>query len=149
MPNPSLLLPADMDMKGRAPSRRSATVMSSRSRIHEHRVVSHSSKHNGLGGFPGPVEVLNKVAKMVVPGTYRRFERTLSMDTNQTLQSSSIPWLNFSGLRVGRNSDFHTETLTDEQLEDIGGAEYRALRLLSYIVPAVSPFSIFGEGHEP
>jgi len=28
--------------------------------------------------------------------------------------------------------------LTDNQLEEIGGAEYRALRVLSYLVPAVS-----------
>jgi hypothetical protein len=40
---------------------------------------------------------------------------------------------------VGRNSRFYTEELDDEELEQVGGVEYRALRLLSYAVAAVSP----------
>ena len=55
-----------------------------------------------------------------------------------TLEEKSVPWLEFDGLVVGRNSNFHTQLLTDNQLEEIGGAEYRALRVLSYLVPAVS-----------
>lgn len=52
-------------------------------------------------------------------------------------------WLEFSGLIVNRNSDFRTDSLSDEQLESIGGVEYKALRLLSYLVPAVSQISKF------
>ncbi|KAG8948022.1 low affinity potassium transporter [Tulasnella sp. 424] len=38
-------------------------------------------------------------------------------------------------LKVGRNSAFlNTDELTDEQLEELGGIEYRALRALSWIV---------------
>ncbi|EJD53027.1 TrkH-domain-containing protein [Auricularia subglabra TFB-10046 SS5] len=44
-------------------------------------------------------------------------------------------WISFDGLKVGRNSEFDIDDLTDEQLEEIGGIEYRALRLLSYLVP--------------
>jgi hypothetical protein len=44
-----------------------------------------------------------------------------------------------ASLVVGRNSRFFTEELDDEELELIGGVEYRALRLLSYAVAAVSP----------
>ena len=43
-----------------------------------------------------------------------------------------------TSLVVGRNSRFFTEELDDEDLELIGGVEYRALRLLSYAVAAVS-----------
>jgi len=43
-----------------------------------------------------------------------------------------------ASLVVGRNSRFFTEELDDEDLELIGGVEYRALRLLSYAVAAVS-----------
>lgn len=54
------------------------------------------------------------------------------------LFSSSVraaKWLHFNGLLVGRNSVFaNTDDLTDEELEEIGGVEYRALRLLTYIV---------------
>ena len=46
-----------------------------------------------------------------------------------------------ASLVVGRNSRFFTEELDDEELEQIGGVEYRALRLLSYVVAAVSPLA--------
>jgi hypothetical protein len=46
-----------------------------------------------------------------------------------------------ASLVVGRNSRFFTEELDDEELEQIGGVEYRALRLLSYAVAAVGPAS--------
>jgi hypothetical protein len=54
-----------------------------------------------------------------------------------TLEGRNEPWLNFDGLVVGRNSDFRTETLTSEQIKDIGGTEYMALGLLSWLVPLV------------
>lgn len=41
-------------------------------------------------------------------------------------------------LKVGRNSAFlNTDDLTDEQLEELGGIEYRALRALTWIVGLV------------
>ncbi|KAJ8516990.1 hypothetical protein ONZ45_g5757 [Pleurotus djamor] len=51
------------------------------------------------------------------------------------MNAKVVSWLSFP-LIVGRNSDIHAETLTDEQIEEVGGAEYRALRLLSYLVPS-------------
>jgi hypothetical protein len=41
-------------------------------------------------------------------------------------------------LVIGRNSRFFTEELDDEELQELGGVEYRALRLLSRLVPVVS-----------
>ncbi|KAF8153943.1 potassium transporter [Crassisporium funariophilum] len=93
-------------------------------------------KYQGLGGFPSVVDLVGQSIKIVAPNTYRRVQRKMTMPTVTTLDETKTPWLNISGLVVGRNSDFHTETLTDEELEDVGGAEYRALRLLSYLVPA-------------
>jgi hypothetical protein len=69
---------------------------------------------------------------------YKKLERKMTIASHQTLDENKTSWLNFSGLVVGRNSDFHTETLSDDQVEQLGGAEYMALRLLSYLVPAVS-----------
>ena len=40
-------------------------------------------------------------------------------------------------LRVGRNSAFNTDDLSDEQLADLGGMEFRALQALSWIVGIV------------
>jgi len=99
-----------------------------------------SFKYQGFGGFPGPANLLSQVIKIMAPQTYRKVERTMTIQTVTTLKSSSVPWLNFNDLVVGRNSYFRTDSLTDEQLEDIGGAEYKALRLLSYLVPAVRMF---------
>ncbi|KAF4568438.1 hypothetical protein EYR40_010154 [Pleurotus pulmonarius] len=45
-----------------------------------------------------------------------------------------VTWLSFP-LKVGRNSNFEVDELSDEEVEEIGGAEYKALRVLSYLVP--------------
>ena len=56
------------------------------------------------------------------------------------IKASMARWMpaRMSGLVIGRNSRFYTEELDDNQLEEVGGVEYRALRLLSYLVPTVS-----------
>lgn len=97
---------------------------------------AHNRKYEGFGGFPGPVDLINTVLKRAAPSTYRRLERTMTVPSTMTLEGRSEPWLNFDALVVGRNSDFRTDTLTSEQIKDIGGTEYRALRLLSWLVPA-------------
>jgi len=45
-----------------------------------------------------------------------------------------VPYISFDAV-VGRNSAFHL--LTHEQLDEIGGVEYRALNALLWIVAAV------------
>lgn len=58
----------------------------------------------------------------------------------ETLRLGMARWMpdTLTHLVVGRNSRFFTEELDDDELEDIGGVEYRALRFLSYFVAAVS-----------
>ncbi|KAG8897113.1 hypothetical protein FRC00_004803 [Tulasnella sp. 408] len=47
----------------------------------------------------------------------------------------TVLYLKHGILKVGRNSAFlNTDELTDEQLEELGGIEYRALRALTWIV---------------
>ncbi|KIM41983.1 hypothetical protein M413DRAFT_445173 [Hebeloma cylindrosporum] len=122
---------------GRAVPKRGATMLSA-SRVPDVPGApnTNNAKYQGFGGFPGPTKLLTQVVKITAPQTYQKLERSMTITTMTTLHASSAPWLNFSGLVVGRNSDFRTDSLTDEQLEDIGGAEYKALRLLSYLVPA-------------
>ncbi|KAF8576740.1 TrkH-domain-containing protein [Ramaria rubella] len=104
-------------------------------------------KHRGLGGFPGGWTVVRSIARCVFPETYRKLKRTLTVPNTKTLASHQsiqvsthvkaakpTSWLNFDILVVSRNSLFHTHILSDEELEEIGGVEYRALRLLSYLV---------------
>lgn len=53
------------------------------------------------------------------------------------INAKIVTWLSFP-LKVGRNSYFKVDELSDDKVEEIGGAEYRALRVLSYLVPCVS-----------
>lgn len=55
------------------------------------------------------------------------YEKTLKEHPSET-----FPPVGFSGL-VGRNSQFHH--LTEEEREALGGAEYKAIKVLSVIVP--------------
>jgi hypothetical protein len=98
---------------------------------------AHDTKYEGFGGFPGPVDIINKVLKRAAPSAYLRLQRSMTVPYTTTLEGRSEPWLNFDGLVVGRNSDFRTEPLTSVQIEEIGGTEYKALGLLSWLVPAV------------
>ncbi|KAJ7166638.1 TrkH-domain-containing protein [Mycena filopes] len=95
-----------------------------------------NTKYQGKGGFPGPVTLAKKLFKRGAPTTFRRLERKMTMPYTETLTAKETPWLSFDGLVVGRNSAFRTESLSDEQVEFIGGVEYRALRFLSYLIPA-------------
>ncbi|KAG8907173.1 low affinity potassium transporter [Tulasnella sp. 403] len=46
----------------------------------------------------------------------------------------TVVYLKQGILKVGRNSAFNTDELSDEQLEELGGVEFRALRALGWIV---------------
>ena len=67
--------------------------------------------------------------------------RTNSIGGRGTINSGTaeekkeVPYISFSAV-VGRNSRFHD--LTEEQMDELGGVEYRGLRVLLYIVIAVS-----------
>ena len=51
----------------------------------------------------------------------------------------TVPYISFDAV-VGRNSAF--PYLTNTQIEELGGVEYRALNALLWIVAAVSSWSI-------
>ncbi|KIJ40257.1 hypothetical protein M422DRAFT_32310 [Sphaerobolus stellatus SS14] len=101
-------------------------------------------RYHGLGGFPGPFTIVQKL----FPDAYRKVERKLTMwqvtPILPTIRHGSekdgekkrrlIGLGGVRGLVVKRNSFFETDELSDEELETIGGVEYRALRLLGYLV---------------
>ncbi|TEB33688.1 TrkH-domain-containing protein [Coprinellus micaceus] len=133
-------------VEGRPQPRRGATMLARQGPLSP----TKSFKERGVGGFPGPINLVNRLAQRAAPRMYNKLERKMTITSYRTLDENKTSWLNFSGLVVGRNSDFRTETLSDEQVEDLGGAEYRALRLLSYLVPAyfittqLTSFILFG-----
>ncbi|KAF8647560.1 hypothetical protein AX16_006617 [Volvariella volvacea WC 439] len=108
-----------------------------------------SRKYEDFGGFPGIAQLAAGALKVTAPHTYRKIQRKASVMVPAKIEAEKTSWLNFDML-TGRNSDFHTDELSDEELEDIGGVEYRALRLLSYLVPLyfvgtqVIAFLLFG-----
>ncbi|KAJ8090446.1 hypothetical protein PM082_019044 [Marasmius tenuissimus] len=112
---------------------RSATIMTQRALPHTN-TLTNEKKYQDNGGFPGPIELANRLIQRMAPRTYRKLERKMTMPYTQTLEKEKTKWLNFD-LDVGRNSNFRIDELTDEQLEEIGGVEYMALRYLSYLVP--------------
>ena len=121
------------------------------------------NKHTGLGGF-NPTHLLpyllpNRTKSTITrhfsrPGLSRKMTiltnpNAGSYTTNPSgdsegmwggMMTGAARWMpdTLASLIVGRNSRFFTEELDDEELEQIGGVEYRALRLLSYAVAAVS-----------
>ncbi|KAF8637169.1 hypothetical protein AX17_003073 [Amanita inopinata Kibby_2008] len=94
-----------------------------------------NKKYRDFGGFPGPLELMSKASRRMVPNVHRKLERSVTVAPVQTLNANDRSWLNFDGLVVGRNSDFRTDELSDDELMKIGGQEYRALRILSYLIP--------------
>ncbi len=67
------------------------------------------------------------------------FQRTSTMASrNSRNEPKEVPYISFDAF-VGRNSLFHG--LTNEQHDELGGVEYRALRALFWIVLMVGSLS--------
>ncbi len=82
-------------------------------------------KDQGLGGFPGPLQLAAKLARRYFPRFQSQIEHIFTRSVENT-KGKSMRWLTeeFSLLRITRNSDFDTEDLSDEELERLGGLEY-------------------------
>ncbi|KXN87472.1 Low-affinity potassium transport protein [Leucoagaricus sp. SymC.cos] len=101
-----------------------------------------SSKNRGYGGFPMPHRLIGSALNKLFPRFKRRLTRTVTIPVTTSLVSTrtgqhapphakAVPYISFNAI-VGRNSAFHL--LTNEQLEEIGGVEYRALNALLWFV---------------
>lgn len=102
-----------------------------------------------FGGFPYPWTILSRMFRRLLPTLHQKLRRTMTMPRTSTLlpqngdpaavltgeETRRVPYISFSA-SVGRNSTFHN--LTDENIEELGGVEYRALTALLWIVPLVS-----------
>ncbi|KAI0628944.1 cation transport protein-domain-containing protein [Trametes polyzona] len=98
--------------------------------------------HRGFGGFPMPHELLSRLFGRAFPSLERKLTRTITIPRTRTIASERgtvapgtrpVPYISFEAV-VGRNSVF--QSLTREQLEELGGVEYRALTALLWIVAA-------------
>ncbi|KAH9922903.1 cation transport protein-domain-containing protein [Fomitopsis serialis] len=99
-----------------------------------------------FGGFPYPWRILSDAIRRLFPRLHQTLRRTVTMPRTSTLvpptadttavlsgeDARRVEYFSFS-TNVGRNSTFHD--LTDENIEELGGVEYRALTALLWIVP--------------
>jgi hypothetical protein len=115
--------------------------------------TSRSTLHRGtnadFGGFPGPREIISRLVHRFFPGAHHQLTRTVTIPRTTAitpmLRGSSerarpVPYLSFDAV-VGLNSSF--ESLTEEQLEELGGVEFRALNALLWIVGIVGSSACF------
>lgn len=101
----------------------------------------------GLGGFPGPIELTRRLFRALsARWDTTRFGRLFRPYPSVLVpigssagaqfprsETKEVPYFSFAAI-VGKNSTFHG--LTEEELDELGGVEYRGLRLLSKLVPA-------------
>lgn len=91
---------------------------------------------------------ISEVSRRIFPGLHQKVKRTMTMPRTATLlpadtvhtsqgphdNTTVVPYLSFPTI-VGKNSVFHG--LTEDQLEELGGIEFRALNMLMWAVPLV------------
>lgn len=107
--------------------------------MHTFRSAASLGTNASFGGFPGPQEVISRLLHRFFPALHRRLARTMTMPRTTTItsmrgnteRSRAVPYVSFDAI-VGPNSTF--EELTEEQLEELGGVEFRALNALLWIV---------------
>lgn len=101
-------------------------------------------KLSGYGGFPTPIRLATDLFHRAFPSASDKLNQTLTMPRSNTITGNAsqagddethVPYISFSAV-VGRNSNF--KDLTEEQMDELGGVEYRALKLLFTIVVSVS-----------
>ncbi|KAG8932610.1 low affinity potassium transporter [Tulasnella sp. 418] len=101
----------------------------------------------GFGGFPMPHHIIGQIVHKVFPNLERTVTRTMTIPRTATYTSQAwgpgtadgvgmsnsrtVPYISFDAL-VGRNSVFHD--LTKENIEELGGVEYRALSALLWLI---------------
>lgn len=139
--------PIQEEIRGRrSPSvrtRASVRAHGTHSIMHLHR----ERVNRDMGGFPMPWTIIGSLFTKVSPGLKRKITRTVTVPVTMSLTpghenkpgSKYAPYLSFEA-RVGPNSNFHL--LTSDQLDEIGGVEYRALNALLCIVAGVNLVSL-------
>ena len=102
-----------------------------------------------FGGFPNPLTWFINLLHHLFPSLKRNVRRTLTIPLTPVLLAPDqggipqgarlVPYLRFRA-RVGHNSRFIG--LSDDNYEELGGVEYRALTALLWIVSGVSTFPL-------
>ena len=104
-----------------------------------------STRKNNLTIFTNPTiapEGITQGGRLVMPGQgiNGAIGDPQSVSLGQSARARVAEWMpdRLEGLVVGRNSRFYTEELDEDVIEQLGGVEYKALRLLAWLIPGVS-----------
>ena len=107
----------------------------------------HQDDH--FGGFPNPLTWSINLLHHLFPSLKRKVRRTLTVPLTPVLLAPdqgkipqgarAVPYFRVP-TRVGHNSRFIG--LSDDNYEELGGVEYRALTALLWIVSGVSTFPL-------
>ncbi|GBE80755.1 Low-affinity potassium transport protein [Sparassis crispa] len=101
---------------------------------------SRRALHRDFGGFPMPNVIFSRLLKRFFPKFERKLTRTMTIPRTRTIASqhgtvlagvNAVPYITFEAV-VGRNSAF--KNLTREQMDELGGVEYRGLTALLWLV---------------
>jgi len=106
------------------------------------------TQDQGFGGFPMPHQIVGRLVQKAFPNIGQSLHRTVTIPRTATLTSQAVggptspgarpvPYISFDAV-VGKNSVFLD--LSEENMEELGGVEYRALGMLLWIIAAVSFF---------
>lgn len=104
--------------------------------------LNQQAAHQGFGGFPTPVSLGKSLFHKAFPKASNKLQRSFTMhstvpqggkrhSTIDGVDVKPVEYISFDAI-VGRNSHFHE--LTEEEHEELGGVEYRSLRVLFWIV---------------
>ena len=140
--------PVHEEIRSRRPSLSPSIHTRASGRAHGTHPVMHLHRkrmNRDMGGFPMPWTIVGSLFTKIFPGLKRKITRTVTIPATMSLTpghenkpgSKYAPYLSFEA-RVGPNSTFRF--LTSDQLDEIGGVEYRALNALLCIVAGVNPF---------
>lgn len=145
---PQVPFPLPSSMPGMAGANTVANLPRSQTRVSVSAQVRPATNEADFGGFPGPHDLLSRLVRRVFPNFHRGINRTLTMPRAHTLVPHNsldatetrgpltrVSYFSFRAV-VGRNSEFHG--LNEDQLNELGGIEYRALNTLLWVVPFVS-----------
>ena len=138
--------PVQEEIRSRRPSLAPSVHTRASGRAHGIMHLHHERMNRDMGGFPMPWTIIGSLFAKVFPGLKRKITRTVTMPVTMSLTpghenkpgSKYAPYLSFEA-RVGPNSTFRL--LTSDQLDEIGGVEYRALNALLCIVAGVNHVS--------
>lgn len=104
----------------------------------------YSTRDRNFGGFPGPLTIISRLLDKLFPNFRSKLDRSVTMPYTHTYTSQPggtigglgsrgkhAPYISFDAI-VGRNSVF--KDLTDDQIDELGGAEYLALKILTIVL---------------